>query len=93
MVDFMNNISNELGERANTGTMQLSKSAIFETLQNDRRRHMLQILRKRGSQNIHSLTEEIIRLEEGNESDSDFLKSVHNSLLQKYISIRNLNLI
>jgi hypothetical protein len=94
MVDFMNNISNELGERENTGTMQLSKNEIFELLQNDRRRHMLQILHKRGSQSIHSIIDEIIRLEGRDESDSNFRKSVFNSILQNHIPMMmNLNVI
>lgn len=91
----MKNDSNKFNDISKcTDTMQLSKSEIFEILQNDRRRHMLQILRKSGSQSIHSLTERIISLEGKNESDSDFRKSVYNSLVQNHIPmLMNLNVV
>lgn len=87
----MNN-SKELDKAGEfTKTTQLSQIEIFEILQNERRRYMLQILRKRGSQDINSLTEEIIRFEGRDESDR---KSVFNSILNNHIPMMmNLNVI
>lgn len=65
---------------------QLSQSDIFGILQNDRRRHVLQILRTQGSQSVRSLSEEIARLEaETEDPKSSVRKSVYVSLLQTHI--------
>ena len=64
----------------------LSQSDIFGILQNDRRRHVLQILRTQGSQSVRSLSEEIARLEtETEEPKSSVRKSIYVSLLQTHI--------
>jgi hypothetical protein len=66
--------------------VQLSQSDIFGVLQNDRRRHVLEILRKQGNQSIRSLSEEIARLESGEEDPkSTIRKSIYVSLLQTHI--------
>ncbi len=66
--------------------VELSKSDIFGVLQNDRRRCVLEILRKDGNQSVRSLSEEIARLESG-EADpkSTVRKSIYVSLLQTHI--------
>lgn len=65
---------------------QLSKSDIFGVLQNDRRRSVMEILRKHGNQSIRSLSEEIARLESGtDEPESGVRKSIYVSLLQTHI--------
>ena len=65
---------------------QLSKSDIFGILQNDRRRHVLEILRTQGNQSVRSLSEEIARLEsETEEPKSSVRKSIYVSLLQTHI--------
>jgi hypothetical protein len=65
---------------------QLSKSDIFGVLQNDRRRHILEILRSQGSQSVRSLSEEIARLEsETDEPKTSVRKSIYVSLLQTHI--------
>ncbi|HII92473.1 MAG TPA: hypothetical protein HA262_09975 [Methanosarcina sp.] len=65
---------------------QLSKSDIFGVLQNDRRRCVLEILHKQGNQSIRSLSEEIARLESGEDDPkSTIRKSVYISLLQTHI--------
>lgn len=65
---------------------QLSQSDIFGILQNDRRRHVLQILRTQGSQSVRSLSEEIARLEaETEDPKSSVRKSIYVSLLQTHI--------
>jgi hypothetical protein len=65
---------------------QLSKSDIFGVLQNDRRRCVLEILHKQGNQSIRSLSEEIARLESGEDDPkSTIRKSVYVSLLQTHI--------
>ena len=66
--------------------VQLSKSDIFGVLQNDRRRHVLEILREQGNQSIRSLSEEIARLESGTDNpESNIRKSIYVSLLQTHI--------
>ncbi len=75
--------------------VQLSKSEIFGVLQNDRRRCVLEILRKQGNQSVRSLSEEIARLESG-EADpkSSVRKSIYVSLLQTHIpKMENLGVI
>lgn len=66
--------------------VQLSKSDIFSVLQNDRRRCVLEILRRDGNQSVRFLSEEIARLESG-EADpkSSVRKSIYVSLLQTHI--------
>jgi hypothetical protein len=65
---------------------QLSKSDIFGILQNDRRRHVLELLRSQGNKSIRVLSEEIARLESGNEEPkSSIKKSIYVSLLQTHI--------
>ncbi|MCC4771432.1 hypothetical protein FXV91_15055 [Methanosarcina sp. DH2] len=65
---------------------QLSKSDIFGVLQNDRRRHVLELLRSQGNQSVRSLSEEIARLEaETEEPNSNVRKSIYISLLQTHI--------
>ncbi len=65
---------------------QLSKSDIFGILQNDRRRCVLEILRTQGNQSIRSLSEEIARLESGEDDPkSTIRKSIYVSLLQTHI--------
>ncbi|WP_318646541.1 hypothetical protein [Methanosarcina sp.] len=65
---------------------QLSKSDIFGVLQNDRRRCVLEILHKQGNQSIRSLSEEIARLESGEDDPkSTIRKSIYVSLLQTHI--------
>ncbi len=65
---------------------QLSKSDIFGVLQNDRRRSVLEILHEQGNQSIRSLSEEIARLESGEEEPkSTVRKSIYVSLLQTHI--------
>lgn len=66
--------------------VQLSKSDIFSVLQNDRRRCVLEILRRDGNQSVRFLSEEIARLESG-EADpkSSIRKSIYVSLLQTHI--------
>lgn len=65
---------------------QLSKSDIFGVLQNDRRRHVLELLRSHGNQSVRSLSEEIARLEaEDGEPNSSVRKSIYISLLQTHI--------
>jgi hypothetical protein len=64
----------------------LTKSDIFGVLQNDRRRCVLEILREKGNQSIRSLSEEIARLESGEEDPkSTVRKSIYVSLLQTHI--------
>ena len=66
--------------------VQLSKSDIFGILQNDRRRYVLEILRSKGNQSVRSLSEEIARLESGEDDPKSTLrKSVYVSLLQTHI--------
>jgi hypothetical protein len=65
---------------------KLSKSDIFGVLQNDRRRRVLEILRKQGNQSIRSLSEKIARLESGEDDPkSTTRKSIYVSLLQTHI--------
>ncbi|AKB55344.1 DUF7344 domain-containing protein [Methanosarcina barkeri] len=65
---------------------QLSKSDIFGILQNDRRRCVLEILHKQGNQSIRFLSEEIARLESGEDDPkSTIRKSIYVSLLQTHI--------
>lgn len=74
---------------------QLSKSDIFGVLQNDRRRHVLEILHSKGSQSVRSLSEEIARLEsKTDEPKTNVRKSIYISLLQTHIpKMENLNVI
>lgn len=66
--------------------VQLSKSDIFGILQNDRRRYVLEILRSKGNQSVRFLSEEIARLESGEDDPKSTLrKSVYVSLLQTHI--------
>ncbi len=75
--------------------VQLSKSDIFGILQNDRRRCVLEILHKKGNQSIRSLSEEIARLEAGEDHPkSTIRKSIYVSLLQTHIpKMENLGVI
>lgn len=66
--------------------VQLSKSDIFGVLQNDRRRCVIEILREQGNQSVRFLSEEIARLESGEEEPkSTIRKSIYVSLLQTHI--------
>ncbi|KKG93748.1 DUF7344 domain-containing protein [Methanosarcina mazei] len=66
--------------------VQLSKSDIFGVLQNNRRRCVLEILREQGNQSVRSLSEEIARLESGEDDPkSTVRKSIYVSLLQTHI--------
>ncbi|AKB29844.1 hypothetical protein MSSIT_3125 [Methanosarcina siciliae T4/M] len=81
-------VNNSLEIRADIQSQQveLSKSDIFGVLQNDRRRCVLEILRKQGNQSVRSLSEEIARLESGEEDPkSSVRKSIYVSLLQTHI--------
>lgn len=81
-------VNNSLEIRAEIQSQQveLSKSDIFGVLQNDRRRCVLEILRKQGNQSVRSLSEGIARLESGEEEPkSSVRKSIYVSLLQTHI--------
>ncbi|MDW5549312.1 hypothetical protein [Methanosarcina sp.] len=85
MSETVNN-SLEIKSDAQNRETQLSKSDIFGILQNDRRRCVLEILRKQGNQSIRSLSDEIARLESGEDDPkSTIRKSIYVSLLQTHI--------
>ncbi|AKB17784.1 MULTISPECIES: hypothetical protein [unclassified Methanosarcina] len=80
------NSSLEIKAEIQSNQAQLSKSDIFGVLQNDRRRCVLEILHGQGNQSIRSLSEEIARLESGEEEPkSTVRKSIYVSLLQTHI--------
>lgn len=66
----------------------LSKSDIFGLLQNDRRRHVLEILQNGNGQSLRAISEKIATIESDNENDkakSSVRKSIYVSLLQTHI--------
>jgi hypothetical protein len=64
----------------------IEKSDIFDILQNDRRRYILEILRKQGNKSVHYLSEEIARMEAKTEEiNSSTIKSIYISLLQVHL--------
>lgn len=64
----------------------LSKSDIFDILRNDRRRHTLELLKKDGNQSLREISEEIARIESGEDAPSGKVrKSVYVSLLQNHL--------
>lgn len=73
-------------EMRSESNVTIEKSEIFEILKNDRRRHILEILKKQGSQSVHYLSEEIACLEAGIEEPTDnAIKKIYNSLTQIHI--------
>lgn len=80
------NSSQEVKTNIQGQQVQLSKSDIFGVLQNDRRRCVLEILREQGNQSVRFLSEEIARLESGEDDPkSTVRKSIYVSLLQTHI--------
>lgn len=64
----------------------LSKSDIFDVLRNDRRRYTLELLQRDGSKTLRDISEEIARMESGEENPSGKVrKSVYVSLLQNHL--------
>lgn len=65
---------------------QLSKGDIFSVLQNDRRRHFLEILNANGGSSLRSISEEIAQMESGTTAPaSKVRKSIYVSLLQTHL--------
>jgi len=84
MTESVNSTGNS--QRSVQTQPQLSKSDIFGVLQNDRRRCVLESLRRQGGQSVRSLSEEIARAEsQTEEPKSNVRKSIYVSLLQTHI--------
>jgi hypothetical protein len=82
----MNNIENDMLYAVEQNYSKLPMSAIFGILKNDRRRWILEVLKKDGKLSIRSLSEKIARIEAGvEEPNSGVRKSVYVSLLQTHI--------
>lgn len=82
----MNSNKNDVIYKVEQNYLNLPMSVIFGILKNDRRRCMLEILKKEGKLSIRSLSEEIARIEAGvEEPNSGARKSVYISLHQTHI--------
>jgi len=85
VVHYMTSYQGELNF-SNSNYVQLSKGDIFSVLQNDRRRHFLELLNTNGGSSLRDISEEIAQMESGvSAPESKLRKSIYVSLLQTHL--------